>query len=141
MRLEGEGHRDDPSILSGDRLLRLLPPHWVIFDTNQRRYRASSQAFGADELSVYIESLLASAGLTFAETIDQEGWSGATITAGEARAESFVVLRKDDPLAFPHPRNVAHGLVVGKKKRTIRERLAALSVLVVEGNLSKAQRK
>ncbi len=101
---------DDPSIPGDENLFRRIPGTWVDWDENGNP-NISSAAFKEEELSVYLESVMARDGRPPAEAIrNYSGYGLAAITAAHARALNQRVTRD------PQPEEPAHGIVYGKKK-------------------------
>jgi hypothetical protein len=114
---------DDETILNSDGLWRRIP-HWhLIRDENLNRVRPSSAAFDDDQdgspMSICIQSIVTDAGRGAQDIIDGlENFSVAGITVELARELQQKIAR--DPL----PEEPAHGLVIGKKKNSVRKRFA-----------------
>ena len=108
-------YTDDASIPDEERLLRRIHPDWIVPDaTNPGQKRVSSAAFSHLEMSVDIASVRLARGEPLTATLaGYDSFGLVTITAGNARAKDQAVCR--DPL----PDNSAHGLVVGKKTRSV----------------------
>jgi hypothetical protein len=102
---------DDPSISDNENLLRRIPTTWIHWDENGNP-NISSAAFKDEYLSVYLESVMARAGRSPADAIQNyAGYGLAAITAANARALNQRVAR--DPLT----EEPAHAIVYGQKKR------------------------
>ena len=108
--MSGRVFEDDPSIFGDERLFRRIPRSWVDWNESGNP-TISSAAFKDPELSVYLESVMASAGRPPTEAIlNYSGYGLAAITAAHARAQNQRVAR--DPL----PEEPAHGVVYGQKR-------------------------
>ena len=119
-------YENDASIGDAERLFRRLPPTWVLWDEDGSP-RISSAAFKDEELSINLESVMASAGRSPSDAVrDYAGYGLAAFTAGEARALNQKVARD------PNTEEPAHGVVFGPKKRGgVAQRLRDASYLVV----------
>lgn len=118
--------QNDASILDSEVLLRRLPPDWVVAG-DQGRMKISSAAFKHDELSVQIESLLRQQGRPVEDAL--KGYpdnSLCSITAGLARELGQGVVYDTEP-----PNDRAHGLVLGKKTKSVANRFAREAKWVV----------
>ena len=121
-----------------DRMLRRVPPAWIVPDpkaTNGRR--ASSEAFRDDNdgspMSVYSEPLVISASLSLVAVLHDKpgGWAVAALEVSAFVAEEQrVVLDPIEPPGLPHPCGHAHCVVIGEKPRQRRGRLAAQAQFV-----------
>lgn len=135
--MAAQGYTDDPTIGDDVLLLRRIPsnpPLWVVWDDNEQQWRPSSAAFQDQEgssVSIVLACELERTGrpLTDALASHAEGFALAAITAGCARENGQIVIR--DPTAD----EPAHGLIVGKKTRAVRKRLAKATVWIVLPNL------
>lgn len=118
--------QDDPSIQDTDLIWRRIPPWDFFLDENLGRTRPSSAAFdddpGGQPMSVVIvgeattpENVLAG----------HPGFALAAIPVSEVRACGLGVVR--DPL----PSEPAHALMIGRKTKSIRSRLARAATWVV----------
>ena len=108
-------YRDDPSISNADTLWRRIPPRWIIWDDNAKRFRPSSAAFENDQdgmpMSVYVERLVRLAGASEATVLEGHPHFGlASITAGFVRAHKQAIAL--ERAAIP-----GHAVVVGEKKK------------------------
>ena len=119
--------QDDPTIANEDRLFRRIPLWQLVKDDDTGLARISSGAFKEEELSVDIESVLASEGRTVDTCVhDHARFKLVSITAGEARRYEQAVCRD------PKPEDAAHGLILGKKsKKKIHEGLRGSARWVV----------
>lgn len=108
-------YTDDPSILDEERLLRRIHPNWIVPDASDPTIkRVSSAAFDNLEMSVELASVRDARGETLMATLDgYNGFGLVFITASTARAKDQAVCRA------PLPDNAAHGLVVGKKTKSV----------------------
>jgi len=107
---------NDPFIFDNDILYRRIPP-WQI---NPTKNRPNSDAFGSVELSVDVAQLTTPQ-ITMAPVSDQpdfNNWLLASFPAGVPRALSQLVYMK------PCPDNPAHAIVWGKKRLSIRRKIA-----------------
>jgi len=117
---------DDPTIENGDILFRGLQADWIV-PGDDGRMRIASAAFKNEELSVLIRSVLMAAGRNENDAFDAcPGVSLCSFTVGLARSLSQTVARDGDP-----PNDPAHGLVVGRKNKTVANRLAREAVWVI----------
>lgn len=117
---------DDPDIPDTEVLFRRLVSDWIV-PSDQGRMRISSAAFLGDELSVVLASLLQKQGRTVDSVL--EGYPGrslCSVTAGLVRANGQGVIADTRP-----PHDPAHGLVIGKKTKSIRSRLARAALWVI----------
>jgi hypothetical protein len=125
-------YQNDPSISDGVELWRRVPgdPAHIIFDGNLGRLRPTSAAFDDDNdgspMSVIISEVVLHSGRAAESVlIGHEGYALASITARFARSCGQAIVR--DPL----PEEEAHGLVCGKKTKSIRSRLAIAASWVI----------
>lgn len=106
---------NDDTIADAERLLRRVPPLWWIFDDNLGCHRPSTAAFDAEEMSVSLASSLVAFWQPLTTVLaGHEGYALVAITAGLARQGGQAVAR--DPI----PENPHHGVVFGKKPRSLR---------------------
>ena len=119
-------YADDPSIPGEAVLWRRIPPHHFVRDENRNSIRPSSAAFedhpDGSPMSVV---LAAEAAGPLQVLAGHPGFALAAFPAGLARDCEQKIVR--DPL----PDDPAHALVVGKKTRSVRKRLAVESVWAV----------
>ena len=108
---------DDPTITSGERLLRRVPPLHIVPDPKfATGYRVSSAAFDDTEMSVDLAAVRVASGEPLTSCLaGHDGYGLVSITAGLARTHRQEVRR--DPI----PENLAHGLVVGAKTRAVKK--------------------
>lgn len=117
---------NDPDIANSEVLFRGLRSDWIV-PGNHGRMRIASAAFKNEEMSVLIESVLRAGGRTEQNALDAcPGDSLCSITAGLARELGQGVVHEADP-----PNDPAHGLVIGKKSKTIANRFAREAVWVI----------
>lgn len=121
-----EGLTDDPTIEDADILFRGLQADWIV-PGESGRMRIASAAFKNEELSVLIRSVLAAVGRNENDAFTAcPGVSLCSFTVALARSLAQNVVRDGDP-----PNDSAHGLVVGKKNKTVANRLAREALWVV----------
>lgn len=118
--------QDNLSVPDEERLFRRVHILFLVRDDNTGSVRVSSGAFQGSELSVDIESTLATTGGS-AETCLQnyKAHKLVSITAGEARRFNQAICR--DPI----PENLAHGLVYGSKSKSVRNGLRTAASWVI----------
>lgn len=120
--------KDDETISDLDLLFRRLPQAWIV-PGNHGRMRISSAAFKHREMSVLVQSLLLQQGRTPADVLSGfPDESLCRITAGLARELGQAVVKDTDP-----PHDPAHGLVIGKKPRSVANRFAREAQWVIPG--------
>lgn len=120
------GLEDDPTIPDDCELLRRVPLRRdinIIWDHNLQRWRPSSASFenhhSGTPMSITLRTELEEGGRGPADVLKGHNNFGlAAITAGIAREQNQRVVR--DPL----PEEPAHGLVVGKKTKSISRAMA-----------------
>src|SRR5450432_3326100 len=106
-----DARRDDPTILSGDRLFRRVRPNQLVPEPDGTQ-RPSSAVFKVFELSVNIESLMFQQRRMPEDTLTKyPGEYLTSITAQQVRAYNHPIVKDGEP-----PNDPAHGLVLGKKK-------------------------
>jgi hypothetical protein len=128
---------DDVSIADATSLFRRVKADKLIYDENQKRYRASGQAFTGQRMSIYIEGLLLDLALAAPDVVAMhEGYSVASLTAAQWRHENQVVVAEPDASTPPHPCDPCHGLVIGTKANKLRARMAKASRLDLVGDTS-----
>lgn len=111
--------QNDARIIDSEVLLRRLPPLWVVAG-DQGRMKISSAAFRHDELSIQFESLLGQQGRPVEDAL--KGYPDnllCSITAGLAHELGQGVVYDTEP-----PNDPAHGLVLGKKTKSVANRFA-----------------
>jgi hypothetical protein len=128
---------DDESISDSDGLLRRVPfwPSMYKFDHNIQRYRLTTACFSDketkdEELSITLEAPLLSGKMTHKDIVrNHSGFGVAKFTAALARHEVSVSQKivKD-----PTPDDEFHGLVVGKKPKSVKKAFVKGSLIVVE---------
>lgn len=122
--MSNEGYVDDPSVKDEAKLLRRIPPDWIVPDPKNRAgKRASSQAFDDDRdgkpMSVQLADVLIAHGIPVTQVLaGHGGYSLTAITAGLARANGQGIIRK------PRENDPAHAEVFGKKSKSVRKKLA-----------------
>ena len=117
---------DDPTIEDGDILFRGLQADWIV-PGESGRVRIASAAFKNEELPVLIRSVLVAAGRQESDAFAAcPGVSLCSVTVALARSLAQNVVRDGAP-----PNDPAHGLVVGKKNKTVANRLAREALWVV----------
>jgi hypothetical protein len=118
--------QNDVSIGDSEVLLRRLHPTWVVAG-DQGRMKISSAAFKHDELSVQFESLLRQQGRPVEDILKGFlGYSLCSITARLARELGQGVVYDTKP-----PNDPAHGLVLGKKTKSVANRFAREAMWVI----------
>ena len=131
--------QDDPTIRDQCKLLRRIPPKVnlnLVWDDNLNRWRPTSASFDNHRDSSHNMSIVLGDDLDAAErdvTSVLEGHPGfllAAITAKVARDNHQSVAR--DPL----PQEPAHGLVVGRKSKGIKSKLAKAAEWVIPPDVS-----
>lgn len=116
---------NDPTITNDERLLRRIP-HWQWVEDGAGGHRPSSAAFGDEDLSVDLASVLIASGQALDATLSgHQGFALAAITAKIAREQGQAVCR--DPL----PENPAHAIVAGKKTTAVKKQFARSSEWIV----------
>ena len=118
--------KDDPSISNTEVLLRRLQPDWLV-PGDHGRMRIASAAFKHEEMSILFLTLMHRQSRTSAEALG--GYpdnSLCSIMAGLARELGQGVVYDLDP-----PNDPAHGLVIGKKTKSIANRFAREAVWVI----------
>jgi len=117
---------DDPAIGDDERLFRRIHPTQVVPDEDSGLMRLSSAAFKDPEMSVDLETVLAAHGLPVEACLKgHEGHLLAALPAGGCRRLEQAVC--PDPL----PDNPAHGIVYGRKKGRIPDRLREIATWVI----------
>lgn len=128
---------DDTTISNQCLLLRRVPPvlnNYVIWDDNLNRFRPSSAAFDDTELSVVLGDVLIQAGRDFEEALGAyPEFLLVSIKAQFIRKLNLPIVRD------PTEQEPAHGLVHGKKTKSIRSTIAKESNWIVEPNISHLQ--
>jgi hypothetical protein len=121
---------DDKTISDQERLLRRAYPDAIRFDEKLQCYTISSAVF-ADrntdgmEVSVNLESVLKEYNLPPESILaGHEGFGLIALTAGNARSCQQIVYR--DPLE----NNPSHALIVGNKTRSLKRKMASLSIII-----------
>ena len=106
--------RNDPRIANSEVLLRRLQPDWIV-PGNHGRMRIASAAFKHEEMSILFYSLLQGQGRSAQHALSgHPDNSLCSITAKLARDLGQGVVHDVGPMDDP-----AHGLVVGKKTKSI----------------------
>jgi hypothetical protein len=124
--IAAEQPQNDSSIVDSEVLLRRLQPDWIV-PGDRDRMRISSAAFKHHELSVQFESLLKRQGRPVEDALkDYPGSSLCSITAGLARELGQGVVYDTEP-----PHDPAHGLVLGKKTKSVANQFAREAKWVV----------
>lgn len=120
-------YQDDASISDDERLFRRVHLTQLVKDEDTGQTRVSSSVFRNEELSVNIESALATAGMSVKASLQNyNAHKLISVTAGAARRFDQVVCRN------PLPENPAHGLIYGSKKsRHIQNGLRAAAQWVI----------
>lgn len=123
----GADYKDDTSVTNETLLLRRIPskPNLnVVWDGNLGCWRPSSASFENDvdgsPMSIQLSDTLTQLGLPLEQALagHEEGFSLAAFTAAVARESGQVIVRD------PTPEEPAHGLVAGKKTKSISRKLA-----------------
>jgi hypothetical protein len=118
--------RDDPSIGVEEVLLRRLQPDWIV-PGNQGRMRIASAAFKHEELSILFLTMLLVQHRAIDEVLSgHPNNSLCSITAGLARELGQAVVYDAAP-----PNDPAHGLVAGKKTKSVANRFSREAVWVI----------
>ena len=123
-------YKDDPSISDEAELWRRIRPDQIVSDQNLGFDRSSSAAFNnssdGSPMSVIIEEIMREFGKGTEDVLrGYKGFALAAITAGLARRNKQCVAR--DPLH----NEPAHGVVIGKKTKSISRQLAKGSTWVL----------
>ena len=117
---------DDPTIEGGDILFRGLQTDWIV-SGDDGRMRIASAAFKNEEMSVLIRSVLLATGRNEHDALQAcPGVSLCSITVALARIVGQGVIRDTEP-----PSDPAHGLVLGKKTKSVANRLAREALWVI----------
>jgi len=123
---------EDSGFSSDTELWRRIPPDKYTFDDNLGRLRPKSYAFTDSDdspMSVTVAEFYLNSGLTLEDYFDrfkEDRYGLASITVGlikELNLELELDRHDDDP---------GHAVVIGKKSRGIRRRMAEESVWVVK---------
>ena len=118
--------RNDPSIANDEVLLRRLLPDWVV-PGDHGLMRISSAAFKHEELSIIFRTLLERQGRFVPDALSgHPDHSLCSITAGLARDLKQGVVYDVDP-----PHDPAHGLVIGKKTKSMAASFAREAAWVI----------
>jgi hypothetical protein len=125
--MDERDYRDDPSIQNDDRPFRRVHIAQLVRDDDTGLVRVSSGVFKDKELSINIESVLASTGLSVGACLQNyKAHKLVAVTAGNGRRLGQAICR--DPL----PSDKSHGLVYGSKNaRNIHDGLRAAAVWVI----------
>jgi hypothetical protein len=111
--------QNDAIIVDSEALLRRLHPNWIV-PGDRDRMRISSAAFKDEQLSVQFQSLLLQQGRPVADALKEHPDNSlCSVTAGLARDLGQAVVYDTQP-----PHDPAHGLVLGKKTKSIANRFA-----------------
>ncbi len=125
-------YEDDTSIRDSDDLWRRIFPKWIVPDKNTGGTRLSSQAFedsrDGTPMSVVLADIVKASGRVVDDLLTSFGlaYGMASITAGLARGCSQKVCRA------PVPEEEAHAYVVGKKTKSVKNRLVDGAVWLVD---------
>lgn len=130
--------KDDETILDDEGLLRRVPnwPNMVKFDQNKQEMRPTSACFSDKddgiELSVTLEKPHCDNGGTYESAAKVNGFGLAKVKAGKARniTDPAQKIARNPTADDPH-----HGLVVGRKNKTAKRKLAMAAKLVIEPSL------
>lgn len=126
---EPADYADDPSIQDDASLWRRILPSWVIMDENAGEFRPSSAAFDDyrdSPMSVLIENIVTATQRTPADVLrGYDNYSLCSFAAGAARALGQQVATR------PKEPDPAHGFVVGKKTRSVKNALRKASRWVI----------
>lgn len=129
--MSNDGCVDDPSVTDEAKLLRRIPPDWIVPDPkNPAGKRASSQAFDDDRdgkpMSVQLADVLTTHGISVTQVLaGHDGYALTAITAGLARTNGPGIIRT------PRENDPAHAEVFGKKSKSVRKKLADGAVWVI----------
>jgi len=109
-----------------DDLWRRVHPKQIFYDENLERFRPMSGTFKQVSMSVYIAKLVLSSGRDPHQILQHryEDYGLASFTAGLARGLNQDVVF-DPPDEGGPEKDPAHGLVVGKKSKTIQDKFAS----------------
>lgn len=123
-------YTDDLSIKDGDALWRRIAPDQFVMDENRGGYRPTSAAFGdhrsGTPMSIHVAKDALAEGHQPEDVLrGLAGFALAAFTAGAAREVNQGVARE------PLPDQIAHGVVFGKKPKSISRRLSRASKWVV----------
>lgn len=117
---------NDPSIGDAEVLLRRVPPDWIV-PGDAGRMRIASAAFKDPELSIFFKSLLVKQGRQVGEVLSGHPDSSlCSIVAQLVRSLGQGVVYDTAP-----PHDAAHGLVVGKKTKSIANKFARAATWVI----------
>jgi len=116
-------YTDDKSIADADELWRRIFPGWVVPDQNVGGLRISSQAFEDSKdgtpCSIFIAQTVVDGGRSAHDLLAGfDGYSMAALSAGVARDNRQAVCRDE------RPEEPAHGAIVGKKTKPVKNALA-----------------
>ena len=123
-------YADDSSIADDSILWRRIHPTWVVADENRGGFRVSSAAFDNSEdgtpTSVHLEVIARAIGLAAEKILTPfVGYGMASLAAGQARACNQSVGRD------PQPDDPTHGFLGGQKTKSVKKRLAAACLWVI----------
>jgi hypothetical protein len=117
---------DDATIASETQLYRRITTHYLVTDENVGCRRVSSGAFDNEDLSVAIGDTLEEDGRAPESVVENyPGEHLVAFTAGVARAFAQIIYRE------PEPDEPAHGIVFGKKKKSVKRALHDAAVWVL----------
>jgi hypothetical protein len=118
---------DDATIANETQLYRRITPAQLVPDDNVGCRRVSSGAFDNEDLSIALGDTLADDGRAPNSVLaNYPGECLVAFTAGVARAVAQIIYRE------PEPDEPAHGIVFGKKKKSVRRALHDAAVWVVQ---------
>jgi hypothetical protein len=129
--------QDDPSITDDDGLLRRVPhfPNMTKYNHNTSSYELTSACFSdrddGYELSISLETPLLESGKCHQDILEKPGFNNY----GLARVESGFVRREIEPaqsiVRNPVELDPYHGLVVGKKSKSAKRKLARHATIII----------
>jgi hypothetical protein len=118
---------DDATIADETQLYRRITQAQLVSDDNAGCRRVSSGAFDNEDLSVALGDKLAEDSRTPESVlVNYPSECLVAFTAGVARAVAQVIYRE------PEPDEPAHGIVFGKKKKSVKHALHDAAVWVVQ---------
>lgn len=106
---------NESEFLEESDLFRRIPPEQIIFDHNINEYRPTSQNFDDEKMSVDIEAVLVEKNLDWHFTL--KGHEKFSLVRFPAR---FTRDLGQKMIFCPTPEDPAHGKVLGRKTRSIR---------------------
>jgi hypothetical protein len=118
---------DDATIADDTQCYRRITPHQLVPDDNTGCQRVSSGAFDNEDLSVALGDKIEEDDRTPGSVlVNYPGEYLVSFTAGVARAVAQIIYRE------PEPDEPAHGIVFGKKKKSVKRALHDACAWVVQ---------